>query len=158
MTKKLKGHSRKKFAQKSRNNWCVNGRGCGCIGTVDSGPQCAQSWDQTQTIKNNISCHIYCVYRCTHLDRTVTASRAVSNRESRSLTGGKVTKINKFSSAYQLANIQIFFTGSGASISILPILLGRIDSTWVQWHTFETRNSGWFDFNSPHFGWKSGSR
>jgi len=36
MTKKLRGPSGKKLAQKSRNSCIVNGRGCGCIGTVDS--------------------------------------------------------------------------------------------------------------------------
>jgi len=77
-TKKLRGHSGKKFARKSRNSWCVNGRGCGCIGTFDSGPKCAQSWDQIQTLKNYIICHLYCVYCCTHLYRTVTGSRTVS--------------------------------------------------------------------------------
>jgi len=83
MTKKLRGHSGKKFAMISRNSWCVNGRGCWCIGTADSGPKCAQSWHQIQTLKKYIFCHIYCVDRCTHLYRTVTAFRAVSNRESR---------------------------------------------------------------------------
>ena len=34
--KKIEGpYSREKFARESRNSWCVNGRGCGCIGTVD---------------------------------------------------------------------------------------------------------------------------
>jgi len=33
--KKLRGHPGEKIAQKSRNNREVNGRGGGCIGTVD---------------------------------------------------------------------------------------------------------------------------
>jgi len=41
--KKKRGHSGEKFARKSRHSWCVNSRGCGCIGKVDSGPKCAQS-------------------------------------------------------------------------------------------------------------------
>jgi len=40
---KIEGPSGEKKAQKSRNSCKVNGRGCGCIGTVDSGPKCAQS-------------------------------------------------------------------------------------------------------------------
>ena len=36
LTKKLRGHPGKKLAQKSWNSCIVNGRGCGCIGTVDS--------------------------------------------------------------------------------------------------------------------------
>ena len=43
LTKKLRGHSGEKIAQKSRNSCKLNGRGCGCIGTVDSGPRCSQS-------------------------------------------------------------------------------------------------------------------
>jgi len=69
--------------RKSGKSWRVNSRGCGCIGTVDSGHKCAQSWDQIPRLKNYISCHIYCVYRSTHLYRTDTASRAVSNGKSR---------------------------------------------------------------------------
>jgi len=34
--KKLRGHSEKKIAQKSRNSCAVNDRSGGCIGTVDS--------------------------------------------------------------------------------------------------------------------------
>ena len=40
--KKLKDSSGKKNAQKPRNSCKMNGRSCGCIGTVDSGPKCAQ--------------------------------------------------------------------------------------------------------------------
>jgi len=43
MIKRMRGHSGKKIAQKSRNSCRVSGRGCGCTGTVDSGPKCAQS-------------------------------------------------------------------------------------------------------------------
>jgi len=39
----LRGHPGKKISQKPRNSGGLNGRGCGCIGTVDSGPKCAQS-------------------------------------------------------------------------------------------------------------------
>ena len=41
----------------------------------------------------------------------MTVRIAVVNERDRALTGGKVAKLNKFSSAYQLANIQIFCTG-----------------------------------------------
>ena len=40
--KKMRGHPGEKIAQKSRNSCIVNGRGCGCIGTVDSGIKYAQ--------------------------------------------------------------------------------------------------------------------
>jgi len=82
MPKKLRGHLGKKFAQKSRNSWIVNGRGCGCIGTVDLGPKCAQFWNQMKTLKYLFCCHMYCVHVCTHLYRTVITSRVVSNRDS----------------------------------------------------------------------------
>jgi len=39
MIKKMMGHSGKKIARKSRNSCAMNGRGCGCTGTVDSGPR-----------------------------------------------------------------------------------------------------------------------
>ena len=43
MIKKMRGHSEKKTAPKSRNNCRVNGRGCGCTGTVDSRRNYVQS-------------------------------------------------------------------------------------------------------------------
>jgi len=39
----LRGSPGEKTAQKSRNSCAVNGRSCGCIGTVDSELKCAQS-------------------------------------------------------------------------------------------------------------------
>ena len=51
MTKKMRGHLGKKVARKSRNSCRVNSRSCGCIGTVDSGPKCAHSWNQIHTLK-----------------------------------------------------------------------------------------------------------
>jgi len=83
MTKKLRGDSGKNSAQKSRNSWGVNGRSCGCIGTIDLGPKCAQFYDQIQTLKYLFCCHLYCVHVCKHVYRTVVASLVVSNRESR---------------------------------------------------------------------------
>jgi len=50
--KKLSGHTGKKIAWKSRNSCRVNGRSCGCIGTDDSWPKCAQSWNQIKTLKD----------------------------------------------------------------------------------------------------------
>ena len=40
---KIKGDSGEKMAWKSRNIRWVDDRGCGCIRTVDSEPECAQS-------------------------------------------------------------------------------------------------------------------
>ena len=51
MTKKMRGHSGQTIARKSRNSFSVNSQSCGCIGTVDSGPKCAHSWNQIQTLK-----------------------------------------------------------------------------------------------------------
>ena len=48
--KKLRARSGKKIAQKSRNSCIVNGQGCGCIGTLDSRPTFAQSYNQIQTL------------------------------------------------------------------------------------------------------------
>jgi len=81
--KKMRGHSGKKFARKSRNSCWVNGRGCGCIGIVDAEHKCAHSWNQIQTLKECHFCHIYYSQVSAHLCTTVTASRAVSNWESR---------------------------------------------------------------------------
>ena len=60
MTKKMRGHSGKNIARKSRNSCRVNSRSCGCIGTVDWGPKCAYFWNQIQTLKWYFFCHIYC--------------------------------------------------------------------------------------------------
>ena len=43
ITKKMRGHSGKQFARKSRNNCQLNGRDCGCTGKVDSRHNFAQS-------------------------------------------------------------------------------------------------------------------
>jgi len=61
----------------------VNCRSCGCIGTVDSERNFAQSYNQIQTLKKCSGCHIYCAQLCAHLRAIVTSSCAVSNRESR---------------------------------------------------------------------------
>ena len=88
MIKKMRGHSGEKIARKSRISCRVNGRGCGCTGTVDSGSKCAHSWNQIQMLKECLCCHIYCCHiYCAHrwprLAVIGTASCAVSNRESR---------------------------------------------------------------------------
>ena len=49
--KKIEGPFGGKNCTESRNSWCVNGWGCGYIGAVHSGPKCAQSWNQIQTLK-----------------------------------------------------------------------------------------------------------
>jgi len=61
----------------------VNGQSCGCIGTVDSERNFAQSYNQIQTLKKCSGCHIYCAPLCAHLRAIVTSSCTVSNRESR---------------------------------------------------------------------------
>ena len=83
MTQKMRGHSGKKIVRKSRNSCRVNGRGCACIGTVDSRRNFAQSYNQIQTLKEFLFCHIYCAHHCSRLSAIVTWSCAVSNTESR---------------------------------------------------------------------------
>jgi len=66
---KMRGHSGKKIARKSRNSSRLNSRSSGCTGTVDSGPKCAHSWNQLQTLKYFFCCHIsarlnQCVLLC----------------------------------------------------------------------------------------------
>jgi len=77
----MRGRWGKKIARKSRNSCRVNSRSCGCIGTVDSGPKCAHSWNQIQMLKQYLFCHIYCAHLWTRVAAIVTASCAVSNRE-----------------------------------------------------------------------------
>jgi len=72
-----------KKAEKLRISHRVGGGGSGSTQKVDAERKCAPSWNQIQTLKDCLCCHICCVHRCTHLYRTVTASRAVSNREYR---------------------------------------------------------------------------
>jgi len=81
--KKIEGPFGKKLARKSRNSCRVNCRGCGCMRTVDSGPKCAQSWNQIQTLKECLCCHNYCAQFEPRWAILVLASRAVSNSESR---------------------------------------------------------------------------
>ena len=69
--KKLRGHPGKKNSQKSRNRCDVNGRGCGC-----------PILELIQTLKECLLCHHYCAQLCAHMRTIVTASGAVSNRES----------------------------------------------------------------------------
>jgi len=45
MTKKMRGHSGRKFPQESRNSCRVMSRSCGCR-DVDSVPKCAHHWNQ----------------------------------------------------------------------------------------------------------------
>jgi len=70
--------------------------------------------------------------------------------------GGKVAKQKKFSSAYQSANIQIFCTGQGTSISVVHIWMWTMDSRILggkYLKRLETRNNGWFDLTFSHFEW-----
>jgi len=55
---------------------------CGSTRTLNSGPKCAQSWNQIQTLIKCLFCHIYCAQLRAHLGKIIRASRAVSNRES----------------------------------------------------------------------------
>jgi len=72
------------IARKSRNSWRVSGGGVGAHGQLTRGANWRQSYNQIQTLKECLCYHIYCAHLgtpCWH--RTVTASRAVSDRESR---------------------------------------------------------------------------
>ena len=62
----------------------------------------------------------------------------------RALTRGKVAKQKKLSSGFQLANIQIFCTGEGTSISIVHIWIRTMESRFLRGKylkRLETRNS-----------------
>ena len=80
MTTKMRGHSGKTITQKSRNSCFLNGRSCGCMGTVDSRCNFAQSQNQIQTLKKCLYCHMYCAQLWAHLGAIATAFCAVSNR------------------------------------------------------------------------------
>ena len=58
----MRGHSGKKFAQKSRNKLLSERWGDERTRTVDAGPKCAQSWNQIQTLKECLCFHIYCAH------------------------------------------------------------------------------------------------
>ena len=60
----------------------MNGRDCGCIGTVDSRCNFAQSHNETKTLKQCFSCHIHCAHLCIHVVAIVIASCAISLRNS----------------------------------------------------------------------------
>ena len=82
MTKKMRGHSGEKIAQKSRNSWRVSGGGVGTGGMVINCKNWRKSWNQIQTLKDCLCCHIYCAQLGTPGNAIVVASCVVSNRES----------------------------------------------------------------------------
>jgi len=63
---KIEGPFGEKIAPKSKNSCQMNGRSCGCIGTVDSGPKCAHSWNQIQTLKECLFV-ISIALKCKHI-------------------------------------------------------------------------------------------
>ena len=93
---KKKGPFGGKIAQKSRNSCRLNGRSCGCIGTLDSRRNFAQSWNQIQRLKKYLCCYIYCAQLCTHLRAIVTASCAVSDWESRYPPGTSILLVKSW--------------------------------------------------------------
>jgi len=112
---------------------------CGCIGTVDSGPECAQSWDQIQMLKNYICCHIYSIHWCTHLYRTVTVFRAVSNRQSRYPLPTRVPGLGHL----------VVYPKNWGAIQILHCfssnpsnLVGRVFLCGGSWSQLQLRNEG----------------
>jgi len=80
--KKIEGPFGQKISRKSRNSCEVNGWSCECMGTVDSRPKCSHSWNQIKTLKECLFCHIHCADLWPRLVSIVTASCAVSYRES----------------------------------------------------------------------------
>ena len=67
------GPLRNKIARKSRNSWFMSGGGVGAQGV-----NWRTFWNQIQTLKDCLCCHIYCAYLGKPWHRTVSASRAVS--------------------------------------------------------------------------------
>jgi len=74
--KKIEGPFGKFFAQKSRNSWRVNGRGCGWTGTGTQGPNVPSPGTKC---KDFICCHIYCAHLDTPWYQIVGNSHTVSN-------------------------------------------------------------------------------
>ena len=81
--KKLRGHSGKKMhgdleTIAGRERW-----GSGCRGHDEKERNVAQSWNQIQTLKNYIYCHMYCAHFSTALHQIVGDMSTVPSRESR---------------------------------------------------------------------------
>ena len=76
---KMKGQKNKRKTRKKlySERWGRGRRGHG-----DKGRKLAQSWNQIQTLKDCLCCHIYCAQLGPPWARIVGACRAVSNRES----------------------------------------------------------------------------
>ena len=80
--KKSEGPLREKNCTKSRNSRSVSGGSVGAEGMVTNLPNCASTSNQIQTLKDCLCCHSYWAHLGTPWQRTITASRAVSDRES----------------------------------------------------------------------------
>jgi len=78
---KNEGQLEKKIAQELRNSHKLSSSGE--QGQVTQGINWRKSWNQMQTLKDCLCCHICCAQLETSWDAIVGASRAVSNRESR---------------------------------------------------------------------------
>ena len=75
---KMRGHLGKKIVPKSRNKLSSERLGCGSIRTVDSRRKFAQFWNQIQTLKECLCCHIYCAQLRAHLADAVGGKSAES--------------------------------------------------------------------------------
>ena len=77
-SKKWRGHLGK-VARTSRNSLQVSGGGVGVQGQWTRGINWHQSWNQIQTLKDCLSCHIYCAQLGVPWDKMDGWSRAVSS-------------------------------------------------------------------------------
>jgi len=71
----------KKNAQKSRNSRRMSCGGVAAQGQLTRSVNWWKSWNQIQTLKDCLCCHIYCLQLGAPWGKIVGASRAVSNRE-----------------------------------------------------------------------------
>jgi len=84
LTKKMRGHSGGKFARKSRNSWRVSGGGVGAHGQLTQGANFCSPGAKYKRSKIVFAVTTNAL-TFEHLWTQLTASRAVSNRESRYL-------------------------------------------------------------------------
>ena len=108
---------------KSRISHRVSGGGTGSTRTVDAEHKCAPSWNQIPTLKDCLCCHICYVHRCTHLYRTVRASRAVSNRESRYPPRGRDSNVKLLTLIF---TIILHITSKSLSYKLVCMFIKRI--------------------------------
>jgi len=83
MLKKMRGHSGKQIARKSRNSCVINGRDCAWFGQLTQGVISRNPRTKYKRSKNVFAVTLYCAYYWPRFVTIVTVSCALYNRESR---------------------------------------------------------------------------